>query len=398
MRGLDREYLSGWAQIASLVRDQGKSFSGRERHCFFLNTGGPQFAHASTTAGLDYVDDGRASAVVDWDHDGDLDIWLTNRTGPRVRYLQNEAGSAGNYVAFRLQGTRCNRDAVGARLEIKLPGDPRPHIKTLHAGDGFLSQSSKWVHFGLGAAESVEQLRVRWPDGKSETFTELAANAHYRIVQDSGSAERWAAPRERVQLTPAQLANTPETGQARVVLTDRPRMSNVPLAVDLNQPTRLRNLAEGPALINLWQYTCLPCLQELQEFSHAADAIRQRGVNIVALHLNNPGTETAAEWKIAQQTLARFDYPFLSATAVDDCIGRLEKLQDRILQKHRGIVFPTSFLVDADHRIVAVYKGPLTVDDLLRDVALLDASDNELLTFSLPFAGKWYQSPVEGED
>ena len=84
---------------------QGKSWSGYERNCCFLNTGSQRFACISATSGLDFQDDGRAVVQVDWDQDGDLDLWISNRTAPRLRFLKNN-GSHGNYqVSDRHSGT-----------------------------------------------------------------------------------------------------------------------------------------------------------------------------------------------------------------------------------------------------------------------------------------------------
>ena len=136
---------------------QGRSFSGRERNCCFLNTlANPaargRFANISATSGLDFADDGRAVAVVDWDHDGDLDLWISNRNAPRLRLLRNDAQSGNHFLAVRLvgNGETTSRDAIGARLELTLDGADTRLIKTLRAGEGFLAQSSKWIHFGLG--------------------------------------------------------------------------------------------------------------------------------------------------------------------------------------------------------------------------------------------------------
>ena len=132
---------------------QGISWSGHERNCCYLNTGDGRFANISAASGLDFMDDARACALVDWDHDGDVDLWSVNRTAPQVRMLRNDTPSDHHYLALRLEGRTCNRDAIGARVEVTLKdeqsGNPQM-IKTLRAGEGFLSQSSKWLHFGLG--------------------------------------------------------------------------------------------------------------------------------------------------------------------------------------------------------------------------------------------------------
>ena len=91
----------------------GRSFSGRERNCCFLNTGQQRFADVSAATGFDFPDDGRGLALVDWDQDGDLDAWIANRSSPQVRLLMNRMQTDHRWVAFRLEGTQCNRDAIG---------------------------------------------------------------------------------------------------------------------------------------------------------------------------------------------------------------------------------------------------------------------------------------------
>jgi len=75
-----KDYLSGWQTMYHLLRKEHHSWSGRERNCAFLNCGGSRFADVSAISGLDFADDGRALAVVDWDQDGNLDLWFHNRT------------------------------------------------------------------------------------------------------------------------------------------------------------------------------------------------------------------------------------------------------------------------------------------------------------------------------
>jgi hypothetical protein len=188
----------------------------------FLNTRGPRFADVSAaTGGLD--DDARSVAVADWDHDGDLDLWLANRTSPRVRFLRNDVPSENAHLTLELIGDPkrgTNRDAVGAQVEVHFGGrQPRKLLKSVVAGDGFLSQSSKLLHFGLGDAKTaggamVERVVVRWPSvGKTnvETFANLDVNGRYRIVQGTGRAEAFATAPRNIALEPAALRAAPQT-------------------------------------------------------------------------------------------------------------------------------------------------------------------------------------------
>jgi hypothetical protein len=141
-------YDRGWAAVNKMLR-AGKAFSGNERKSCFLNVGGERFANVSAAMSLDLADDGRGLSLVDWDHDGDLDMWMTCRTSPSVKLLVNESQSQNGYLLLRLQGKTCNRDAIGARVEVyRAADDRRPQLRTLRAGDGYLAQSTKWLHFG----------------------------------------------------------------------------------------------------------------------------------------------------------------------------------------------------------------------------------------------------------
>ena len=88
----------------SRMMREGRSFSGREKNCVFLNTGAnplaqARFADVSSISGLDFPDDGRAVALVDWDHDGDLDLWISNRSSPRLRLMRNDNDAGNHYCS-----------------------------------------------------------------------------------------------------------------------------------------------------------------------------------------------------------------------------------------------------------------------------------------------------------
>ena len=117
---------------------EGRSFSGHERNCCYLNPGNSsaaagKFANISAASGLDYPDDARAIILLDWDQDGDLDVWASNRNAPRLRLLRNEIPKSGNFINLSLvgNGTTTNRDAIGARVEIVVDPSEGKNMPTL---------------------------------------------------------------------------------------------------------------------------------------------------------------------------------------------------------------------------------------------------------------------------
>jgi hypothetical protein len=117
-----------------------------------------------------------------------LDVWLSNRTGPTISFYENQVGQDSGYVAFDLEGTapNCNRDAVGARVEVDMDGVLL--IRGLRAGDGFRSQSSKRVHFGIGEAREVGEVAVKWPGGKREIFEGVKARRSLSLGSGVGKS------------------------------------------------------------------------------------------------------------------------------------------------------------------------------------------------------------------
>jgi Flp pilus assembly protein TadD len=172
-------YENGWNALNQFIRED-YSWNGREPNVLLARQAG-KYVDVSGVSGLDFADDSRAFAVTDFDGDGRPDIVLKSRLGPQVRFLQNDWAAENRSIAFRLQGTKSNRDAIGARVEV----DGR--TKWLSAGSGFLSQHGKQMIFGLGTSEIAERVHVTWPSGAVQEFSRLKAGKTYTIVE--GSAE-----------------------------------------------------------------------------------------------------------------------------------------------------------------------------------------------------------------
>lgn len=369
---------------------RGRSFSGRERNCVFLNTGGERFADVSAATGLDLIDDGRAVALVDWDHDGDLDIWIANRTGPRVRLLRNDQQSGNHFLALRLQGTTCNRDAIGARVELFLTGEGnRKVVRTLTAGDGFVSQSSKWLHFGIARGRTIERVAVHWPGQKTaEEFRDVLIDGRWHIVQGTGTAVAAQQQPRDVKLTPSQPAVPASTDKARIVLT-------APLALDKleyedfsGQRQPLRQDGDGPMLITLWASWCRPCRKELKEFSDAYEKLSARHLRIVALCTEAIEGSGAAGLSAARSYVEDSRFPFSMGIATGELLRSLTLLHHAAIRRERPLPLPSSFLVDRQGRVMAIYKGSVSVEQLMRELDHLKSPPDDMLAEAFPFAGR----------
>jgi hypothetical protein len=76
--------------------------------------------------------------------------------------------NSNHWITIKLEGTKSNRDGLGAHLELTAGG--RTQVAERSAGSGYLSQDDDRIHFGLGAATKVDKLLIRWPSGKEQTI------------------------------------------------------------------------------------------------------------------------------------------------------------------------------------------------------------------------------------
>ncbi len=124
----------------------------------------------------------RSAAAADFSGTGRLDI-VTNNFNDQPYFFRNQL-PRGNYVAFRLRGTRSNRDAVGAVVRV-YQGD-RVLTRQVRGACGYLSQSSKTLHFGLGDRPAIDRVEVTWPGGTRQRLEGVAANTRHDIVEPGG--------------------------------------------------------------------------------------------------------------------------------------------------------------------------------------------------------------------
>ncbi len=157
--GIDFTDLDNWPPIGSM------SWSGYQRKKLFRNLGAQTFKEMSAEAGVDNDRDGRGIGVSDLDEDGRLDLYQTNANQPSLLY-RNVSTPAGHWLELSLVGTKSNRDAIGARVTVRLGGEVL--VRELNGGNGYAGQGSSRLHFGLGAATKIDAVEIRWPSGRTD--------------------------------------------------------------------------------------------------------------------------------------------------------------------------------------------------------------------------------------
>jgi thiol-disulfide isomerase/thioredoxin len=388
-----RDYLEGWQALGALLHS-GHSLSGRERNCCFLNLGGSRFVDAASAIGFDQPADSRGIGVVDWDDDGDLDLWLTNRTSPRVRYLRNDIPAKHHFVAIRLRGVTCNRDAIGARVELFLEGEQHPQmIRSVTAGEGFISQSSKWVHFGIGPHGRIDRMTVRWPGGTCEDFRGIEANGRYVLEQGSGQTiARKGTPTARPLAVTSPTM--PSFGEARrTVLARRTPMPRLELRNLDGQPVALTDFGGRPTLVNLWASWCEPCLKELESWKAAKPEFDRLSLAVLAVNVDFADDGPLSHLPKIRDMWTGMRSP-LDCYVIDASGFELLEIVDRIHYLHRAsLPIPSSYLIDSSGGLAVIYKGPVDAEQLVRDVAHLAPPSDDPRDGAVPFRGKWFSDP-----
>jgi tetratricopeptide (TPR) repeat protein len=397
-----RAYDVGWAATNQLIR-AGRSFSGRERNCAFLNLGyGKRFAEISSASGLDFADDGRGLALSDWDHDGRVDLWMMNRTGPRLRFVKNELETENHFVAFRLAGENSNGAGIGARVQVILEShqaDSPALVKTLRAGSGYLSQSSMTLHFGLGNKEGsmIRAVEVQWPGGKLETFTGATANQHFILRQGEGVATPWQPPAVSPEALTAVLADSPvppEVPSRVVLLRPPPIPAHLTFTNSSGQEEPLSDrFGKHPIALHLWATWCPNCHTELREWAAAAKDLAEAGIEVLSICVDEPGEDRGADLTRAKALAAELGSPFEVGLANAVLIENLNILQRNFIGRQSDFPIPATILVDQSGRASVVYKGPVSTSQLAGDAQVCGADSSKILAHAIPYAGKWKTAP-----
>jgi len=158
----------------------------------FRNQEGKAFQDVTTSGGFGHVQKGHGIAFGDYDNDGDEDVYAVfggayEGDGFQNALFQNP-GHGNHWVTLRLRGTRSNRDAIGARIEVRIvEGQERRSIHRVVTAGGSFGCSSLQQEIGLRKAEAIREVRIRWPvTGEVQTVTDVPMDSIVEIVEGKG--------------------------------------------------------------------------------------------------------------------------------------------------------------------------------------------------------------------
>jgi enediyne biosynthesis protein E4 len=183
----------GWADIMQInghvypeIGDPKIGQTFKNPRLVYKNLGDGRFKDVSSEMGPGISErfSSRGAAFGDYDNDGDIDALILNMNDlPSL--LRNDGGNAQNWIKIKLIGTKCNRTAIGTRVRVVT--GKHAQMDEVHSGSSVMSQGDLRLHFGLGKAQMVDLIEVKWPTTqKIEKFTQVKVNQILTIREGSG--------------------------------------------------------------------------------------------------------------------------------------------------------------------------------------------------------------------
>lgn len=350
--------------LSDLGVENGASHSGHEANDVYLNGGGRAFVDVSRLSGFDHRGDGRAVARWDYDTDGRVDLAVVNANAPLLQVFHNEIaarpgtppGSAvGAFVVVELRGGNdraspsarwSSRDACGARV-VATVGERRL-LREHRCGEGLAAQNSPRLHLGLGAADHLDALHVRWPSGRTTELGRIEQGSRVRLFENPEEAPDGSG----VAVLGYGLA-----------VEDAPRAPRSARSAEDRFPYADLAAEEAPLQLYTSMATwCGSCLAELPWIAALRSEVPPDRLGLVGLPVDpEDAPEELTAW-------SRENDP--AYVLREGLVGpRRAEVRDWLNARTGRDALPTSVVTDRDGRILMVRVGLPTRSDLRRLLA-----------------------------
>jgi enediyne biosynthesis protein E4 len=169
-----------WTHTFEMPR-QRDNLSAYETNSLFLNIDGTRFLDASFASQANIDSDSRSVMVGDFNGDLAPDLLVGSVGGGPLRLFLNQFPEGNHRVEVRLKGVESNHSAIGARAVVEANG--KTIIRDLFAPNGFMGQGPARLNLGVGSADRIDKLTIRWPTGKQQVFEDLPVDCVIQIVE-----------------------------------------------------------------------------------------------------------------------------------------------------------------------------------------------------------------------
>ena len=414
--GIESAYVAGWADLNRRIR-RGEPWSGDERNAAFVSVrdGGGRLGmvDAAPLLGLDDPGDGRSAARIDIDFDGDDDIVLSQRTAPRLRIMRNALADGSRGVEVLLEGTRSNREAVGATVYATVVGEDevagrRIHARSRAAGTGYLAQSSSWLRFHFGGRDDVRRiprvrLEVRWPGPgghRLEDFGEVRMGRSFLLREGAGTPVEITRPAS-VDLVAREIAPPDPDEPLRVALPIFSSAASLAVRASSGRRAEMFGLTSAgprgvgrPAVAIVVDSRDPGGVEGLGDLRALSADARRGSVPPFAMDvagLLDPGGPDRLP--LAETMLAAAGWTGEVLSAEGDTLAVLEEFFAWRLGRERPPALPWSFIFDPEGRIAHMRTAPWAAGQLGEDLTLLLESSDLRRVVAAPFGGRWLDPP-----
>ena len=340
---INQRYEKGHVQVQD--RRRWHSFSGHERNHLFVNETGISFSDSSPLSGLDSIADGRSFAIFDFDRDGWQDIALVNANYPLLNIYRNEIGrtqdSGVNFVAIRLVGGNqsnkpsfdfSNRDGIGAAVTVNM-GDTTIR-RELRCGEGFAAQNSNTLIIGIGSADRVSNLAVRWPSGRASRCGYLAANQLVTVFEDHDTPD----VDNGMQVEPYRVSPMDVAGI-------EPQMAPRSLPISI----RSDDAAGTLRMMTTMATWCDSCKQQIPQLAHLRRTFANTELTMLGVPIDP--IDTSSDLKSYKH---EFNPPYEFASLSND---ELSSIQKALRALTRSDALPSTMIIDSEGRILGAFEG-----------------------------------------